>query len=38
MKEFLTKALGYLKKAMKYLGELIGLLEKATKEEEKPKE
>jgi hypothetical protein len=35
MKDKLKKALAILKKAARYLGELIGILEKATKEEKK---
>jgi hypothetical protein len=33
LRKFLGAALRYAKLAAKYLGELIGLLEKATKEE-----
>jgi len=32
MKDKLKKALKYLRKAMQFMGELVGLLEKATKE------
>lgn len=38
MKELLMKILGWLKTGARYLGEVIGILEKATKQDDKPKE